>query len=261
MGVIRRTLPVLLAAGVLLVSLGCGGGGVAGRSQYKQDISELHDAVLSSLGEVSEGLTPGAYDDYWYLMELEELFEPSREAFVSSGKEASGIKPPPEVGPLHDDLIHYYLWGELSMDSMINGTRFFESVLPMLVDMDNLALPQLEEGAGRSEIEAASTEDRKTIQWYLKDISGMNPPAELRKYRDNLSDLFQSIDVSIGRLDQSMADDEGSALLAYQEEYAGALERVRGFWEEAMDYLNLFDVRVGFLTSWGETLSARIDEI
>jgi hypothetical protein len=144
---------------------------------------------------------------------------------------------------------------------MINGIRFFQSILPMLVDMDNLALPQLEEDAGLTQIEAASTEDRKTMQMYIKDLSRMKPPAALSEYQDDLLGLIRVLDESISRLDQSVASGENSALSVYQQEYITVLERVDEFWEEAMDYLGLLQRRIEFLIVRGKTLSARIDEL
>jgi hypothetical protein len=258
---IRRVLTVFLAAAVVLISFGCGGGGTLSLSEYQERISELHSGRLAGLEDVSESLESIPYDDYWGLLELEKVFEQSYEAFVSAGKEASGITPPPEAESLHEDLVDYYLWGEISIGSMINGIRFFQSVLPMLVDMTNLALPQLEEDAGPPQIEAASTEDRKTMQWYIKDLSGMKPPAALSEYQDDLLGLFRALDESIGRLDQSVASGDNDALSIYQQEYTTVLERVGEFWEGAVDHLGLLQPRIDFLIIRGETLSARIDEL
>ena len=260
MSLIRKVIPVLLTAAVLLISFGCGDGGALSLSEYQDTISGLRGDVIAGLEDVSESLESIPYDDYWGLLELEDVFELSYEAFVSAGKEASGITPPPEADSLHQDLLGYYLWGETSMGSMINGIRFFQSVLPMLVDMNNLALPQLPEDAGLPEIEAASTEDRKTMKMYIKDLSGMRPPAALRDYQVDLESLFRALDDIIGRLDQSVTSDS-AALSAYQQEYDAVLERVDEFWEGAMDYLGLLQPRVDFLIMRGETLSARIDEL
>ena len=259
MSLIRKMIPVLLAAAVLLVSFGCGGGGSLGLSEYRERVSQLQDDVLASLEDVSESFESIPYDDYWGLLELEDVFELSYEDLVSAGEEASDIVPPPEAEPLHEDLLGYYLWGERSMGSMINGIRFFQSVLPMLVDMTNLALPQLQEGAAMPQIEAASTEDRKTVQMYIKDLGGMKPPATLRDYQNDLEGLFRALDDIIGRLDQSVSSGDSSALSTYQQEYETVLERVDGFWDGAMDYLGLLQPRVEFLLVRGETLSVRID--
>jgi len=230
-------------------------------SEYQGRISKLHEGAIAGLEDVYESLESIPYEDYWGLLELEDAFELSYEAFVSAGKDASGITPPSEAEALHEDLLAYYLWGEKSMGSMINGIRFFQSVLPMLVDMENMALPELEEDAGPPQIEAASTEDRKTVQLYIKDLSGMKPPAALREYQDDLLGLFRALDESISRLDQSVTSGENNALSVYQQEYTTVLERVDEFWEEAMDYLCLLQPRIDFLIVRGETLSARIDEL
>ena len=261
MSLIRKVLPVYLAAVILLISFGCGGGGALSISEYKEKISELHDGVIAGMEDVFESLEYIPYDDYWGLLELEKVFEQSYETFVSAGKDASGITPPSESEALHEDLTGYYIWGEVSMGSMINGIRFFQSVLPMLVDMNNLALPQLEEDTGLTQIEAASTEDRKTMQMYIKDLNRMKPPAALSEYQDDLLGLIRALDESISRLDQSVASGENSALSVYQQEYITVLERVDEFWEEAMDYLGLLQPRIGFLIMRGKTLSARIDEL
>jgi hypothetical protein len=258
---VRRVIPLLLTATVLLMSFGCGGGGTLSLSEYQERISELHEDVLADLGDVTRSLDSIPYDDYWGLLELEDVFELSYESFVSAGKEASGITPPPEAESLHQDLVGYYLLGEINMDSIINGIRFFQSVLPMLVDMDNLALPQLQEDAGPTQIEAASTEDRKTMQIYIKDLSGMKPPATLWDYQDDLESLFRALEDIIGRLDQSVASGDNAALPTYQQEYEAVLERVHEFWEGAMDYLGLMQQRMDFLIMRGEALSARIDEL
>ena len=261
MSLIRKVIAVLMAAAVLLTSFGCGGAGELSLSEYQERISELHDDVLAALEDVSQNLDSIPYDDYWGLLELEDVFELSYESFVSAGKEASGITPPPEAESLHQDLIGYYLLGEITMRSMINGIRFFQSVLPMLVDMANLALPYLESDADRTQFEAASTEDRKTLQMYIKDLGGMRPPATLRDYQDELEILFQDLDESIGNLDQSVASGDDGALSSYQREYEAVLARVDEFWEGAMEYLGLLQPMVDFLLMRGEILSARIDEL
>ena len=89
MSFIRKSIPVLLAAVVLLISFGCGGAGELSLSEYQERISELHDDVLAALEDVSQNLDSIPYDDYWGLLELEDVFELSYESFVSAGKEAS----------------------------------------------------------------------------------------------------------------------------------------------------------------------------
>jgi len=102
--------------------------------------------------------------------------------------------PGPEAVPLHVDLLEFYADGAEGMSYVQDSLGFFEVVLPMLQDVENLALPALPDNAGIPEIKAAAAEDRKTMEGYLKDLENMEPPEGLQEYSDKLMDYFRSID-------------------------------------------------------------------
>jgi hypothetical protein len=261
MSLMRRVLPVLLVAAVFLTYIGCGDGGALSVSEYRGRTSQTQDGVLSGLEDVSESLESGPHDDYWVLMEIEEVFKLCSEAFISAGKDASGITPPPQADSLHQDLSSYYLLGEINAGSMIEIIAFFQSVLPMLVDMGNLALTDLEADAALPEIEAASIEDHKTLEGYLKDLRRMRTSVNLKGYRDDLIDLYRELDDSITILDHIAASGDKGALAEYQQEYTEVLERVDEFWKRAVGYLGLLQPRIEYLIMRGEELSARIERL
>jgi hypothetical protein len=144
---------------------------------------------------------------------------------------------------------------------MVNATRFFEVVVPMLVDMENLALPQVALEADIEAVRAASAEDRETLRGYMDDLDGLRPPDDLEIYQQDLLSFFQSLDESISRLDQEVTPDDRSALERFSQEYPAAIGEVNVFREEAAAYLRGLEGRLDSLIENGEELARRIGEL
>ncbi|MFW6113448.1 MAG: hypothetical protein ACOC78_00820 [Actinomycetota bacterium] len=257
----RRLIHPALVLVMLFALFGCGSGSTMGLSAYRENISDLHDGVASGLGYAFETLNSLRYDDYFGVLELQDIFEQAGAVFNLAGEEAAGMNPPPEVESLHADLLDFYSDGELDMEVMVDTTRFFEVVIPMLVDMENLALPQLATEAEIEAIRAASAEDRETLQSYMEELRGFIPPENLEEYRGELMESFRSLDESISRLDQEISPDDMSSLERFKQDYQAAVAEVDSFWEEAVAYLRGLEERLDRLIEGGLELALRIGEL
>jgi len=257
----RKAAAVLLALALLLVFAGCGGTGVTSLSEYRERISELHDHVVGSLDFASDELSSLSYGDYYDLRELQGVFGGVNETFRSAKKEADAMRPPPEVEALYEDLVTYYAHGENDTGDIANALGFFRAVLPMLTDVENLALPNLPEDAEVSRIKAASTEDGKTMHDYIKDLSGMEPPKELRPYRDKLVAFFRSIEEAVAGVERAITPGDRSAFLQFQREFPTVLEGKHVLEAEITVYLRLMGKRIDYLIAKGEELATRIQDL
>ncbi|MDY6794352.1 MAG: hypothetical protein SWK76_03580 [Actinomycetota bacterium] len=256
-GMVRSALILTLLFG----TFGCGGGATMSIAGYRENISDLHNGVASGMGYAFEKLNSLQYDDYFSVLELQDIFEQAGAVFSSAREEAKGISPPPEAEFLQADLLDFYTNGELDMDVMVNATRFFEVVVPMLVDMENLALPQVAMEADIEAVRAASAEDRETLQGYMDDLDGLRPPDDLELYQQDLLSFFQSLDESISRLDQEVTPENSSALERFNQEYPAVIAEVNVFGEEAIAYLRGLEGRLDSLIENGEELARRIGEL
>jgi hypothetical protein len=138
---------------------------------------------------------------------------------------------------------------------------YFQAVLPMLSDVENLALPDLPEDAGEPEVKAAAIEDRRTMDDYLEELDRMEPPRELDEYNGVLTDFFRAIDEAIAGLEQSVTPEDLSALSAYRQWFAAHIEAARGLWDEAVSYLGGLNLRVDSLIEEGKELAGRIHQL
>ena len=254
----RGYLVAVLIAAPLLFAAGCGGGGEMSLSEYRKSISDLHDGVAWDLGDVVEELGNLDFGDYYDLLELQEVYRGVNDIFTSAMQEAEVMEPPPQARALQEDLVDFYSEGADSTRELVNALGFFEAVLPMLRDVENLALPALAEGAGVPEIRAAASEDRKTMDGYLDELSGMEPPEGLERYRGSLAEFFRSIDEAVAAMAQAVTPEDRNPFLQFRQWYAAALDRSRVLWEEAMAYLRAEGGMVDRLIEEGKELAGRI---
>jgi hypothetical protein len=159
------------------------------------------------------------------------------------------------------DLLDFYAEGAEGMRDLQNALGFFEAVLPMLRDVENLALPNLPEAAGVPEIKAAAMEDRKTMDGYLKELGGMEPPQELLPYRDKLTVFFRSIDEAAGAVDQAVKPEDLASFVQFRQWFATALEESRELWSEATSFLSGLSGSIDPYIEQGKELAAQIQRL
>jgi hypothetical protein len=258
---LRRIMAVLLIAAILAVPAGCGGGGEMSLSEYRKAISELHDGVAWDLGETVGELNNLDFKDFYDLPELRDIFFGAEEIFAAAWDAADALYPPPQAEELHMDLLDFYTQGAESMQELQNALGFFEAVLPMLRDVENLALPDLQENAGEAEIKAAAAEDRRTMEGYMGELEGMDPPDELQPYREKLTDFFRSIDEAVAAVDQAVKPEDLSSFAQFRQWFATALVEAQTLWEEAMSYLDGLSGSIDPYIEQGKELAARIQAL
>jgi hypothetical protein len=258
----RKVLSGLLISALLLPFYGCGNGGAMSLSEYRESISDLHDGVASGLGYSFEKLSSLDYDDYFSLLELEEVFSEAHEVFGTALREAEGMRPPQIAQSLHSNLVEFYDNGESETLNMKHEVSFFQGVLSILVDVQNLALPQAAPDAELSEIEAASAEDSTSLQAYVGDLTGMKPPEELKDYRSRLRDFLASLDESANGAVQGLKPDDRSSLEKFRQEYVSwGLGTVNMFWDEAMAHLREMEEQIDRMIEEGGDLAKQIHEL
>jgi hypothetical protein len=258
---IRKIVAAMLTAALVLALAGCGGGEELSLSEYRKSISELHDGVAWDLGVVFEGLNDLNFKDFYDLPALADIFSNAHDIFDAAWINADAMYPPPEAIPLHLDLLDFYSEGVEGAGELVNAMGFFEAVLPMLKDVQNLALPDLPEEAGVPEIKAAAMEDRKTMDVYLKDLEGMEPPDDLQPYHEKLKEFFRSIDEAVSAMDQAVTPEDRNPYMQFRQWFGTTLEESRALWDEAMAYLGALNARVDGYIEEGKELAGRIQQL
>jgi len=257
----RKIIAVLLAAALLTALAGCGGGEEMSLSEYRKDISELHDGVAWDLGVTLEELNQFDFVDYYDLTELRAVFEKAEGIFSTAWDSADPMYPPPQAVPLHVDLLEFYAEGAEGMRDVQDSLGFFEVVLPMLQDIENLALPALPDNAGVPEIKAAAAEDRKTMEGYLKDLENMEPPEELQEYSDKLVEYFRSIDEAVATVDQAVKPENLTSFILFRQWFSTAVSDAQALWNEAISYLAALSTSVDPYIEQGKELAERIQKL
>ncbi|MEW6554049.1 MAG: hypothetical protein AB1384_07170 [Actinomycetota bacterium] len=256
-----KIIVVLLAVGLLLFLAGCGGDGEMGLSEYRKSISELHDGVAWDLGVTIEELNQFDFTDYYDLPEIRAVFEKAEGIFGTAWDSADPMYPPQLAVPLHVDLLQFYADGAEGMRDVRDALGFFEVVLPMLQDVENLALPALPDSAGVPEIKAAAAEDRKTMEGYLKDLENMEPPEKLRDYRDKLTQFFRSIDEAVAAVDQAVKPEDLASFVQFRQWFSNAVSQAQELWNEAITYLVSLSGSVDPYIEQGKLLAERIQKL
>lgn len=258
---LRRITAFALAAAMIAALAGCGSGGEMSLTDYRKAVSELHDGVAWDLGGAVGELNNLDFKDFYDLPELREVFRGAEDIFAAAWTAADAMNPPQQAEELHVDLLDYYAQGMEGMQDLQNAIGFFEAVLPMLRDVENLALPALPENAGEAEIRAAAAEDRKTVEGYMKELEGMDPPDDLQPYRTKLMDFFRSVDEAVAAMEQALKPEDLSSFAGFRQWFATALVEAQTLWEEAMSYLDGLSSSIDLYIEQGQELAARIQEL
>jgi hypothetical protein len=257
----RKLVAAVLIPALILLLAGCGGSGEMSLPEYRKSISELHDDVAWDLGVAFEQLANLDFESYYDMPELQEVFRNAQDILFQALEAAEAMQPPPQAEALHADLIGFYSSGAEEMRDLDRTMGFFQAVLPMLRDVENLALPNLPEDAGEPDIKAAAIEDRKTMEAYLKELDRMEPPQELEEYSEKLIAFFRSIDEAVAGMEQSITTQDLSAFVAFRQWFAVHIEMTQTLWDEAMSYLGGLNERVDSLIERGKELAGRIQQL
>ncbi len=258
---LRKTLAIMLAAAALPVMAGCGEGGEMNLSDYRKTISELHDNVAWELGDTVEELNSLDFRDFYDLPALREIFASAEGIFRTAWNGADPLYPPPEAVPLHLDLLEFYAEGADTMSDQQNALGFLEAVLPMLTDVENLALPDLPENAGVPEIKAAAMEDSRTMDGYLNDLDGMEPPDDLIPYQEKMLAFFRSIAEAAAAVERAVKPEDLSSFTQFRQWFGSALAESQALWEKAMSYLGGMSMSVDIYIEQGKELAERIQKL
>lgn len=257
----RWIMAVMLAATLLAALAGCGGDGEMSLSDYRKSISELHDGVAWDLGETVAELNNLDFRDFYDLPELRQVFSGAEDIFETAWTSTDAMNPPQPADELHVDLLDFYAEGVEGMQDLQNALGFFEAVLPMLRDVENLALPDLPDEAGEEEIKAAAAEDHKTMDGYMNELDGMEPLNDLQSYRTKLMDFFRSVDEAVAMVEQALKPEDLSSFVQFRQWFATALVEAQALWEEAMSYLDGLSGSIDPYIEQGQGLAARIQEL
>lgn len=230
-------------------------------ADYLKRISEIHDGVAWDLGYVLESLSDIPTDDYYHLEELRELFRQAQAIFTSAYREAGSLQPLPEAEDLQDDLLAFYEKGDREVGNIVGSVDFFMAVLPMLADVQNLALPSLPEGATMEEVKAAAEEDRRTLDMYLKDLEGWRPPDDLQTYLERVRGFLSSVKDAVVGVEQAVAPENQVALSQLRQQYAAMVETAQLLQGEVTGYLGGIGYRIDVLIQEGRGLAVRIQEL
>ncbi|MDI6873836.1 hypothetical protein [Candidatus Solincola sp.] len=242
-----------------VLAAGCGRRGESlSASEYKKRISEIHDGVAWDLSYVLESLVEVSGDEYYQLQEVGDLFERAKEIFSGAYRALDSLDPPEEALELHLDLMHFYADGERETSTVVNSLGLFQIVLPMLVDVDNLALPSLPEQPQPEEIRGAAEEDARTMHMYLGELEGITPPEEMREYLDKLRALFRGIRDMVSGVLQAAPSKEMESLADFRQRFAPLAGEAVALQGTVQAYLAGVGGRIDGLIERGGELAARI---
>lgn len=256
----RKGLAFLLLVALLLGSLGCGDG--SGRplslDEYREQMLGIQENIIQNLNDCSHRLQSLTQLDYYDLIDLENVVLDMGMVFASAKREAMAMHIPPEVESLHEDLISFYSFGQKVSSEIASSIAFFRGVLPMLTDVENLALPNMVSDAEVSRIKAAAVEDASTMHSYAKDLTGMKPPPRLEPYKEILVNFFHSIENAVADVDRAIMPEDRNKFLQFKQDFSGVLEQRDIYRTEMLVYLFTMGLRLEYLARDAGELETRI---
>ncbi len=252
----RKVAAFLLLAPLLLGLVGCGGAKAKLLSidEYHDRILKMQDGIIQSLQDSSDALSSVSKPDYYDLIDLKNVLAGTAEAFKNAEEEAMAMNTPPEVEDIHREIIFFYSFGKDVSNKIASDIDFFRGVLPMLTDVENLALPNMVDNAEVARIKAAASEDASTMHSYGEDLDGMNPPAELEPYKENIINYFHSIENGVADVDRSMTQQDRADFLQFKQDFNGILQQRYLYINQILAYFTNFGFRLNYLTKQAEAL-------
>lgn len=229
--------------------------------EYRKRISEIHDEVAWDLGYALESLGTFSGDEYYHLQEVNEVFARAQEIFSGAYRALDALDSPEEALELHLDLMHFYADGEREASTVVNSLGLFQISLPMLVDVDNLALPSLPEPPQPQEIRGAAEEDARTMDMYLGQLEGITPPEETKEYLERLRALFRGIRDLVSGVLQVAPPGELEALANFRQLFAPLEGEASALRDIVEIYIAGVGGRIDGLIERGGDLAARIETL
>ncbi len=253
------TLAAFICAMLLALFLGgCNGGGAMDLSSYKERVADIHDGVAWDLGYVLESLSGLSVEEYRYLEELGGIFRNAKGIFTSAYQETESLVPPGEAADLHRQLLEFYSRGREETGILVDALGLFQVVIPMLADVQNLALPTLSEQARPEEIKAAAEEDHRTMNMYVGEMEGITPPGELASFLEEMYAFFCAVREWVIGVEQAVPPGELEALAQFQVRYTEVAGKVAQLEGMINGYLGGIGARIDALIEEGSALAAGI---
>lgn len=237
---------------------GCSGGGSMDLPSYKERVSEIHDGVAWDLGYVLESLSGLSVEEYRSLEELGEVFKNARGIFGNAYQQTESLLPPSEAADLHSQLLEFYSRGREETGALVDALGFLQVVIPMLADVQNLALPALSEQAGPEEIKAAAEEDHRTMNMYVGEMEGITPPGELASFLEEMYAFFCAIREWVIGVEQAVPPGELEALAQFRAQFTEVPGRIAQLEGQINGYLGGIGARIDALIERGAVLAAGI---
>jgi hypothetical protein len=255
----RKVLALLLLAALSVGLVGCGAKtNVLSQDEYSQRMMTIQEGLTQNLKDLSDRLGSIGQLDYYDLADLQGQVLDTADAFKAALKEAEAINAPDQVEDLHKDFTDFYAYGEDVAGRIANDVAFFHRVLPMLTDVENLALPNMVPDAEMARLQAAADEDVSTMKGYEKDLNGMSLPSELEPYKETLTNFFRSIENAVGDTDRAITPQDKSQLLQFQQDFKGVIGQRDVYAGMIPVYLVNFKGRIDYLDREAQALNDRL---
>jgi hypothetical protein len=255
----RGLLAFLLLTALVTGLMGCGSQTkVLSVDEYDARMQAIQDGLSENLDTLSQRLGSITQLDYYDLMDLEDQVVGTAEAFKAAKGQAVAMNTPDEVQDIHKSFINFYSFGEDISNEIASDIAFFHNILPMLTDVENLALPNIVPEAEVARIKAAAAEDVSSMQGYEKGLKGMNPPSELEPYKETLANFFRSIENAVADVDRAITPEDRSMFLQFQQDFAGMLNQQKVYTGMISVYLVNFRDRIDYLSRQTQAMNAQL---
>ncbi len=253
---------VAAIAALLFLASGCQeGNGPLSLSQYRKEISQIHDGLAMGIGEFLEELPAIDLQDYRQLQLLKELYEGMSGLFRSSYAAANSLDPPVEASMLHQFLLGFYAAGEKTTGDSAAGIGFVRSVLPMLADLENLALAHLPEEADFAQVQAAASEDKATLEDYLEDTERMKVIPDLEEEHRQLVGCFRDLKDKVEAVRTGYSRENQVPLEDFMAFHVYKMETIQRLKAELVGWVASREARVDHLLRVGKDLGKMIYEL
>ncbi|MHB8781193.1 MAG: hypothetical protein ACYC55_07395 [Candidatus Geothermincolia bacterium] len=208
----------LLVAALVLMMAGCGDGAKGlSKADYKKEAGDIHQEVGTKISEMESealGLSFESLDD---IGSFKDLIGEAIDVMDSGLADLEDIDAPDEAGSLHEDLLDFYDESLVTLESLERALEYTVDMMPVMLDLADLALASLPDDATLSDLAMAARQDQGMVAAGIADLSALDMPDEFATFNAELIGVLTNLEDILGQIVVAANAGDADTILALSE--------------------------------------------